>query len=300
VVSYSFTVAAQKVAASVSIASSANPSTSGQLVTFTASVSGSSGTPTGTVTFHDGANSLCLAAQLANGAATCTTSSLTTGTHSITAEYSGDASYDPATSAALNQTVNALAAASISLASSANPSSAGQSVTFTAMVSGSAGTPTGSVDFLDGSTAIAGCSAVALSGGAAACTTSALAAGARASTADYSASRTSASASSSPLTQTVSSCTTPAPSAISSPTPGSTLASSSVTFNWSAGCTVSERYFMVGTTPGSSNVFGGYEGASLSQAVSGLPTNGMPVYVRLMSWIDGDWDAADYTYTAAP
>ncbi|HEU5478350.1 MAG TPA: PQQ-binding-like beta-propeller repeat protein, partial [Candidatus Tumulicola sp.] len=42
----------------------------------------------------------------------------------------------------------------LALASSANPSTAGDSVTFTATVTGSAGTPSGSVTFLDGSTAI--------------------------------------------------------------------------------------------------------------------------------------------------
>jgi Big-like domain-containing protein len=124
---------------------------------------------------------------LASGTAQCATSALASGTHSITARYSGDASYDPAASSAVSQVVNAAATdAAIALASSANPSTSGQNVTFTATVSGSAGTPTGSVDFRDGSAGIAGCATVALAAGSATCTTAALAAGSHSITVLYS------------------------------------------------------------------------------------------------------------------
>ena len=72
-------------------------------MTFTATVMGAS--PTGTVTFKDGATVLGTAA-LSGGAATLTTASFTTGSHSITAEYGGDATNRPSTSATLLQTVN--------------------------------------------------------------------------------------------------------------------------------------------------------------------------------------------------
>jgi hypothetical protein len=91
---------------------------------------------------------------------------------------------------------------------------------------------------------------------------------------------------------------TPGPSALTSPAPGATLDSTTVTFTWSAGTAVSERYFAVGTTPGASNIYGGYQGAGLSRTVSGLPSNGSTVHVRLMSWVNGGWQSADYTYTA--
>ncbi len=90
---------------SVAVASSVNPSNSGQSVTFTATVSGSSGTPTGTVTFLDGSTAICSSVVLSSGVATCTTASLASGSQSITASYSGDATYGAATSAALTQTV---------------------------------------------------------------------------------------------------------------------------------------------------------------------------------------------------
>jgi hypothetical protein len=64
-------------------------------------------------------------------------------------------------------------------------SNIGQSVTFTATVTGGA-SPTGTVLFNDGTSAIAGCTAVALAGSSASCTTSALPLGVRSLTAVYS------------------------------------------------------------------------------------------------------------------
>jgi hypothetical protein len=120
-------------ATSTSITSLLNPSASGQSVTFTATVTGAS--PTGLVQFKDGASNLGSAVTLAGGVATFTTSSLTTGSHSITAVYGGDGNNTTSTPAALTQTVNQ-AATSTSLASSLNPSAPSQSVTFTATVTG--------------------------------------------------------------------------------------------------------------------------------------------------------------------
>ena len=92
------------------LASSANPSTYGNSVTFTATVSATSGSPTGTVNFKDNGTSIsgCASQPLASGTATCVTSSLSVGNHPITAEYSGDSTY--ATSIGTltgGQTVNA-------------------------------------------------------------------------------------------------------------------------------------------------------------------------------------------------
>jgi hypothetical protein len=87
-----------------SLVSSQNPSAVGQLVTFTATVTGSPGTPTGTVTFTDGATTLGTV-PLAGGTASLATSSLSAGTHTITATYGGDANF-VASSASLQQAVN--------------------------------------------------------------------------------------------------------------------------------------------------------------------------------------------------
>lgn len=84
------------------VQSSLNPSTVGQSVTFTATVTGSS--PTGTVQFKDGSADLGAPVTLSGGSATLTTSALTRGTHSITAVYSGDGANGASTSPALLQT----------------------------------------------------------------------------------------------------------------------------------------------------------------------------------------------------
>jgi Bacterial Ig-like domain (group 3)/FG-GAP-like repeat len=87
-----------------SLTSSANPSSLGQPVTFTAHVypwvKGSAriaGNVTGTVTFRDGSTTLGKAT-LVSGSASFTTSSLSHGAHTMTATYSGDSNYNSVTS----------------------------------------------------------------------------------------------------------------------------------------------------------------------------------------------------------
>ena len=83
--------------------SSQDPTQIGQLVTFMAQVSGAGGTPTGTVTFFDGATSLGTGVVNGSGVATFTTSGLAVGFHSITAQYAGDTNFGSSTSAAYTQ-----------------------------------------------------------------------------------------------------------------------------------------------------------------------------------------------------
>src|SRR5207244_658238 len=111
------------------LASSANPSVSGQSVTFTATVTATApgtGTPTGTVTFKDGATTLGTAT-LSAGSVTYTTSTLSVTSHSITVAYNGDANFNTNTSATLTQILNQ-ATTSVTLNSSTNPAVFGQSV----------------------------------------------------------------------------------------------------------------------------------------------------------------------------
>lgn len=61
--------------------------------------------PTGTVTFKDGSKKLGTA-KLVSGVAKFSTKNLTVGTHKITADYSGDDSFNPNTSSVLRQKVN--------------------------------------------------------------------------------------------------------------------------------------------------------------------------------------------------
>jgi hypothetical protein len=92
---------------SVSLASSQNPSLQGQPLTFTATVACPGFTPGGTVTFTvDGTAGTPVT--LSGGTATFTASSLSAGSHSVMAAYSGDGNCGPATSGVLTQTVNAV------------------------------------------------------------------------------------------------------------------------------------------------------------------------------------------------
>src|SRR6266852_6564386 len=163
--------------------SSLNPSASGQAVTFTAMVKPAtgSGTPTGTVTFNDGATVLG-PGTLSGGTATLTTSGLGAGVHSITVIYGGDANFASSTSPALMQTVSK-AASSTSVVSSNSSSNRGVVVTFSATVTSSAASiPTGTVTFQDGVTTLG---TGTLSGGTATFATSGLGTGAHSITAIY-------------------------------------------------------------------------------------------------------------------
>lgn len=173
-----------------SLASNLNPSVAGQPVSLVAVVTSSAGNPTGTVAFADGGVTLCAAVPLALAAgrmqATCTIAALAAGTHGITATYGGAGAF-PASTATLTQTVNpAVAPTTTTVSSSANPSITAQAITFTAVVAGATGVPTGTVLFKDGASTLCAASLTTVGGKAqAACTTSALAAGAHTIAASY-------------------------------------------------------------------------------------------------------------------
>src|SRR5262249_54486968 len=153
----------------------------GLAVTFTATASGAGATPTGQVTFYDGTTSLGTT-PISNGDATLTTSTLTTGTHSITVQYGGDSNYLSSVSEPVAQTIE-LGASSTTMSSALNPSTHNQSVAFTANVTGTGGTPTGSITFNDGQSTMG---TVPLTNGTATLNYSSLAAGVHNITASYS------------------------------------------------------------------------------------------------------------------
>ena len=158
----------------------------GQPVSFTATVTPTGGSlpsspPTGDVQFLDGGTLIGIAAVSTSGGvttATVTTSALAVGSgQTITADYVGDAAYWASQSSAILHEVKAQT--SLGLTSAPNPSVFGQSVTFTATVSVTSpgtGTPTGTVEFKDGSSAITNCASQPLSttSGQATCTTAGL------------------------------------------------------------------------------------------------------------------------------
>jgi uncharacterized repeat protein (TIGR03803 family) len=131
------------------LVSNPNPSSYGQAVAFTATVSSAGPTPTGTVTFKNGSKSLG-SATLSGGVAQITTSKLKVGSFTITASYGGDAANAGSTSKPLTQVVNKATSAT-TVVSSLNPSKVGKKVKFTATVTSATATPTGKVTFKDGS-----------------------------------------------------------------------------------------------------------------------------------------------------
>lgn len=145
-------IPADRIASVTTITSSENPSLVGFPVIFTATVSGSASTPTGVVRFLIDSSTLSEPISLINGVATFSTSSLTTGNHTVDAVYLGNLNYFPSHSGNLNQVVTSFneAATVTTINSSQNPSFLGSLVTFTAVVSSRPGfaIATGSITFV--------------------------------------------------------------------------------------------------------------------------------------------------------
>jgi hypothetical protein len=93
---------------STSLGTSGAPSVYGQPVTFSSTVTSTTatGTPTGTITFKDGSTPLAPPVNMTGGSASLTLSTLTAGTHSISAVYSGDPVFSAGVPALLTQLVN--------------------------------------------------------------------------------------------------------------------------------------------------------------------------------------------------
>jgi RHS repeat-associated protein len=85
------------------LSSSAGTAPVGQSITLTASVTGAS--PTGIVTFKEGAATVGSSA-LTGGVATLAASSLALGSHTLRAEYAGDTNNDPSTSTGVAVAIN--------------------------------------------------------------------------------------------------------------------------------------------------------------------------------------------------
>jgi archaellum component FlaG (FlaF/FlaG flagellin family) len=87
------------------LSSSLNPAAVDESITFTATVTGQRGTPTGSMTFDVNGNSQT-PIPLTNGQAVFLSIFDDAGPVTLTANYSGDGTYAPSTSAAFTQTVN--------------------------------------------------------------------------------------------------------------------------------------------------------------------------------------------------
>jgi hypothetical protein len=86
---------------------------------------------------------------------------------------------------------------------------------------------------------------------------------------------------------------------LTSPTPGSFLSGTTVTFIWTPGNGATAYWLDIGSTSGGNNYYqSGNLGNVTQVTVNGLPSNGSTLYVTLWSYINGQWVYNEYTYVA--
>jgi hypothetical protein len=95
-------IATVKAEATATLKSSVNPSTSGKAVVFTVKVTSGVGTPTGAVILKKNGTTLATGS-LIKGQVSFSITSLVSGTHTIVAGFSGDATHLPSTSNAISE-----------------------------------------------------------------------------------------------------------------------------------------------------------------------------------------------------
>ena len=176
-----------RVSTVTTLAPSAGPTTYGQVVSFTATVTADPPgalTPTGIVSFFDGGTLLGTGA-VSGGLASFSTAALGAGTHQITAAFDANSRFagSPASTSVAHQVMPA--ETTVTFTGPSDPTAVGQSAAFTATVAVTApggGSPAGTVTFFDGPTEVG---AVAVAGGVAVLNTAALAPGGHTVTAVY-------------------------------------------------------------------------------------------------------------------
>ena len=216
------TVVLRQASSTLSITSSSNPASAGASIVFTATLSGAALSPTGTITWQDGALVLGTSQVSGSSQSSFTTSALSVGDHTIKAVYSGDVKNNSATSAGVIETVT-FSSTTVRLATSPNPSIfGGAAITLTATVSPAGNPVTGTINFLDGANLLG--SAALNSAGVASLSTATLAIGDHILTAVYSGDSSHASSNSATVTQHVLQPTSTAVTSSSNPSlAGATL-----------------------------------------------------------------------------
>lgn len=84
---------------------------------------------------------------------------------------------------------------------------------------------------------------------------------------------------------------------MTNPTPGSTLAGSTVTFNWTTGAGPTQYLLYVGTTVRAHDVYYMAPSTATTATATNVPTTGGTLYVTLFSYVNGAWQSQAYTYT---
>ncbi len=181
----------------MAVSSTDSTSVFGQSVTLNATITGGSGTPTGTADVLDGGVPVCSGIPIAQilpgtAGASCTTAGLAVGTHLISATYSGNGTYSPASSTTFAPATSQVVAPAdtTTIVSSDDPApSLNAPITYhatIAAVSPATGVPgSGTVSFNVNGSPISGCDVQPVTGGAAQCATRANPAGSPMITAVY-------------------------------------------------------------------------------------------------------------------
>ena len=200
-----FTQEVDKAPTTTAVDSDTHPSTFGQSVKFTATITPQTGAlDGGTVQFYDGSDTLGSpqTVDTSTDTATLDVSSLDVATHTITAVYSGNDDFDTSTSPDFTQEVDK-APTTTTVDSDTNPSAYAQSVKFTATIDSADATPGGgTVQFYDGADPLGSPQSVGADGKAS-YTTAALSASSHQITASYSGNGSFEGGNSAALTQTV-------------------------------------------------------------------------------------------------
>jgi large repetitive protein len=189
----------------LALSPSSNPAVAGVSVSFSAGLASTGGQPTGSILFKDGTTTIGTVQISGSAPVTFPTSSLSVGSHPITAFYAGDANDLPSTSAVVVEVVQQ-ATTTTALTTNQNPAALGQSIGLTATVSSVGVVPGGNVVFQDGAVALG---TVALgSNGAATLNVSTLALGTHTIMANYVGDVNHVASQSQPLSQRVLQATT--------------------------------------------------------------------------------------------
>ena len=278
------------------ISTSTSPASFGSSVTFSVTCSGSDGgTPTGCITFTDGSSVLGQIPLDGTGSASFSTSSLSLGSHAITATYASDTTY-AASSNNLLQVVQD--GTTTGLAVSPTSINYGQAVSMQATVTandGGAGTPSGTISFMDGSNFL-GSSAVDNTGHAS-FSTLGLSVGSHSITASFSGTTGWLASGSSATVVSVTDGTSTAVSG--SPNPGTF--GSSVTFtaavsasDSSAGMPVGSVTFMDGATSLGNATVDGTGHASLSTSSLAMGSHSITVtFTGTGGWLNSNGGTAE-------
>jgi parallel beta-helix repeat protein len=129
----------------LSVSSSLNPAPLGQSVTFTVTSQASDNSVPAPITLLDGTTQLAQLTPSTSGSATYTTSTLAVGSHSISAQYSGDSTHAPATASLTQSITNIPLPDTLTLTCPASPIPPYQPVSLAAQITSTSGMPAGSV-----------------------------------------------------------------------------------------------------------------------------------------------------------